>query len=121
MTLKDKAESIRQVIDRPVPTEDLEGLLRKLNDLTNISGLSAEIVPQARLQYREAQEKVIREYMETEINLPVSTMNDLIKARTAKEESLLEYCQLLDKRVSYTQESIRTIISLRKQEMNSGI
>ena len=121
MTLKDKAESIRLVIDREVSIQDVEALLRKLNDLMSISGLSAEIVPQARLAYREAQEKVIMEFMEKDTNLPVSTTNDLIKARTRKEESMLEYTQLLDKRIGYSMEALRSIISLRKTEIDKSI
>ena len=121
MKLKDKAEAIRLVIDREVDILDIEGLLKKLSDLINISGLSAELVPQARMAYREAQERTIMEFMSNPIDLPVSTLNDLIKAKTRKEEGMLEYCEKLDKRVSYSQESMRTIISLRKQEIQSGL
>lgn len=121
MNLKDKAESIRMVIDREVDILDVEGLVKKLSDLINISGLSAELVPKAKLAYRESQEHVIRDFMENPTNLPVSTTNELIKARCAKEEVFMDYCLLLDKRISYSQESIRTIISLRKTEINNSI
>lgn len=121
MNLKDKARSIRLVLDREVEILDIEGLLQKLSDLVGISGLSAEIVPSAKLDYRNAQERVIRDLMENPTNLPASTTNELIKARTGKEESFWEYTVLLDKRVSYSQESLRTIISLRKQEMQNSI
>lgn len=121
MNIKDKAEAIRMVIDREVQILDVETLINKLNDLIAISGLSAELVPQARMAYREAQERTIIDFMNNPIDLPVSTLNDLIKAKTRKEEGMLEYCEKLDKRVSYSQESMRTIISLRKQEIQSGL
>lgn len=121
MKLSDKAKSIRMVLDREVDILDIESLLGKLNDLTNISGLSAEIVPSAKLEYRNAQEVVIRDLMENPTNLPASTTNELIKARTGKEESFWEYTVLLDKRLSYSQESLRTIISLRKTELQNSI
>lgn len=121
MNLSDKAKSIRLILDREVDILDIESLIRKLADLVNISGLSAEIVPSAKLEYRNAQERVIRDLMDNPTNLPASTTNDLIKAKTGKEESFWEYCALLDKRISYSQESLRTIISLRKTEIMNSI
>lgn len=121
MKLRQKAEAIRLVLDREVDILDIESLLKKLNDLVNISGLSAEIVPSSKLEYRNAQEVVIRDLMDNPVNLPASTTNDLIKARCGKEESFWEYCALLDKRISYSQESLRTIISLRKTEIMNSI
>ncbi|MBL4654176.1 MAG: hypothetical protein JKY53_15130 [Flavobacteriales bacterium] len=109
------------VIDREVDILDIEGLLKKLSDLVNISGLSAEIVPSAKLVYRAAQERVILDLMNSPVQLSASTTNDLIKARTGKEESFWEYTVLLDKRLSYSQEAIRTIISLRKTELQNSI
>ena len=121
MTLEDKAKSLRMVIDREVDILDIEGLLQKLSDLINISGLAAEIVPSAKLAYRNAQESVILDFMENPTNLPASTTNELIKARTGKEESMVEYCELLNKRLGYAQESLRSIISLRKTELMNSI
>lgn len=121
MNLKNEAESVRMIIDRDVDILDIESLIKKLSDLTNISGLSAELVPKARMAYRETQEATIIQFMNNPIDLPVSTLNDLIKAKTRKEEGMLEYCERLDKRISYTQESLRTIISLRKTEISNSI
>ncbi len=121
MTLSDKAKSIRMVLDREVQILDIEGLMQKLSDLVNISGLSAEIVPSAKLAYRNAQEAVILDLMKNPTNLPASTTNDLVKAKTGKEESFWEYTVLLDKRLSYSQESLRTIISLRKVEIQNSL
>ena len=121
MKIKDKAKSIRMVLDREVDILNIESLLQKLNDLINISGLSAEIVPSSKLEYRNAQECVIRELMENPTNLPASTTNDLIKARTGKEESFWEYCALLDKRLSYSIDGLRTMISLRKCEIENSL
>jgi len=121
MKLKDNAESIRIVIDREVDILNIESLMNKLNDLINISGLSAEIVPRAKLEYRNAQEKVIMELMENPVQLSASTTNELIRARTGKEEAFMEYALLLDKRVSYGIDGLRSMISLRKTEMENSI
>ena len=121
MNIKDKAKSIRLVIDRQVDILNIESLLQKLNDLMSVSGLSAELIPEAKLEYRLAQEKVIVDLMDNPVNLSASATNELIKARTSKEEAFHDYVTLLDKRISYSQESLRTIISLRKQEMNNSI
>ena len=121
MNLSEKAKSIRLILDREVDILDIESLMRKLADLVNISGLSAELVPSAKLDYRNAQERVIRDLMENPTNLPASTNNELVKARTGKEESFWEYTVLLDKRISYSQESLRTIISLRKTDIQNSI
>jgi len=121
MELKQKAEAIRMVIDREVDILNIEGLLNKLSDLVNISGLSAELVPSAKLTYRTAQERVILHLMENPVNLSASATNELIKARTGKEESFWEYCALLDKRLSYSIDALRSIISLRKVEIENSI
>ena len=121
MTLKDKAKSVRMTIEREVSILDIEGLLKKLDDLINISGLSSEIVPEAKLAYRTAQERVINDLMENPVELSASATNDLIKARTGKEEAFHEYVVLLDKRVSYSQDGLRTMISLRKCEIENSI
>lgn len=121
MELKDKAESIRMVLDRQVDVQQTEELLTKLNDLINISGLSAEIVPIAKLKYRNAQERVILDLMENPISLNATTTNDLVKARTGKEEAFLQYAEGLSRKIGYAMESLRSIISMRKQELSSNI
>lgn len=121
MNIKDKAESLRMVIDREVNILDIEALLGKLSDLINISGLSAEIVPSAKLEYRNKQEKVILDLMENPVNLSASATNELIKARAAKEEAFYDYTALLDKRLSYSMDALRSIISLRKTEIQNSL
>ena len=121
MTLKDSATAIRLIIDREVDILNIESLLQKLNDLIAVSGLSSELEPTAKLEYRNAQERVIRELMENPVTLPASTTNDLIKAKTGKEESFYDYCLLLDKRLSYSIDGLRTMISLRKCEIENSL
>lgn len=121
MNIKDKAKSIRMVLGREVDILNVESLMQKLNDLINISGLSAEIVPHSKLEYRNAQERVILDLMENPVELSASTTNDLIKSRTGKEESFYDYCLLLDKRLSYSIDGLRTMISLRKCEIENGL
>lgn len=121
MKLKDKAKSIRMIIDREVDILNIEGLMQKLSDLMNISGLSAEIVPEAKLAYRTAQERVITDLMENPVQLSASATNELIKARTGTEEAFHDYVVLLDKRISYSIEGLRTMISLRKLEIENSI
>lgn len=121
MNLQDKAKSLRMIIDRKVDILDIEALLGKLSDLINVSGLSAEVVPSAKLEYRNKQETVILDLMENPVNLSASATNELIKARSAKEESFAEYCALLDKRLSYSIDGLRSIISLRKVEIQNSL
>ncbi|MGR3177800.1 MAG: hypothetical protein ACUZ8E_07060 [Candidatus Anammoxibacter sp.] len=121
MKLRDKAEALRMVIDRKVDILDIEALLGKLSDMVNISGLAAEIAPSAKLEYRNKQETVILDLMENPVNLSASATNELIKARSAKEESFAEYCALLDKRLSYGIDALRSIISLRKVEIQNSL
>lgn len=121
MNLQDKAKSLRIIIDRKVDILDIEALLGKLSDLINVSGLAAEIVPSAKLEYRNKQETVILDLMENPVNLSASATNELIKARSAKEESFAEYCALLDKRLSYSIDGLRSIISLRKVEIQNSL
>ena len=87
MNIKNKAESLRMVIDREVNILDIEALVGKLSDLINISGLSAEIVPSAKLEYRNKQAKVILDLLENPVNLSASAPIELVKAKADKEEA----------------------------------
>ena len=121
MELKQKAVSVRMVIDRKVDVNDLLGLTEKLNDLINISGLAAENTASSKLAYRKDQESVILELMDNPIDLPVSTLNDLIKGKTADSESMMEYCDRLDRKLSHAIDGLRSILSLKKMEMEKSI
>lgn len=121
MELKQKIESVRMVIDRKVDVNDLQGLTEKLNDLINISGLAAENTATSKLDYRRAQECVIMEMIDNPINLPVSTLNDLIKGKTAKAESIMEYAERLDRKASHAIDGLRSILSLKKMEIEKAI
>lgn len=127
MTIKENCEAVRKLLEQDVSTEDLDGLMEYLMDLKSISGLSASNMANAKALWREKQKERIEKFLtddediKTLESLPASTLNELVKASTGAEEAQYEYADRLDKRISYVMDSIRTIISLRKAEMDNSI
>lgn len=126
-TIKQNCEAVRALIEQPVATEDLDGMANYLMELKSMSGLSAANMANAKQVWREKQKKRIEQLIndDQEIltlkSLPASTINDLVKASCGAEEAQYEYADRLDKRISYVIDSVRTIISLRKAEMEKSL
>ena len=128
MDLESRAKGIEANIERivaeielDITVDDPAGMLNKLNRLVSISALGATSYAEARELYRQAQEDVIRRFIASRPDLPASTLNDFIKAKTGKYEALQLKCERLDNKIGYALDALRTMISLYKEELNKAM
>lgn len=121
MDIENNSQQIINVIELEISTDDIGGMMDKLNRLVNISGLSAKNVSYAKEKWRSHQVEAIRQHTEQVGNLPASTFNELIKAYCGKYESLFDLAERTDKRLSYAIEGLRSMISLYKTELEHSL
>jgi len=118
--LRKNCQKVREILQIPVVDGDRDGIIGKLNDLVQISGLTSNNVAASKALYRQAQLTVIEGLWDVKTPLPASTLNEYIKAKTGNLESLYELCDRQDKRVSYAIDAMRTMISLYKEELSNS-
>jgi len=118
ISFKDKALAIRNVIDMEVDPENLDELQGKLMKLVNIVGLSSELKAQAKRSLLSAQAIVLSGLDQKK---PPTILKMLIEGQTADEEANLVYADRLNAGITHAIESMRTIISLRKSELEQSL
>lgn len=119
MEYKDKIKAIRDAIEGHVDDNDLEGLIHKLNMLSCLVGTSAETKARAIKELKTA-ELIAYAKIKSE-KLPPTVMKIVIEGETADERARLEMADRLNAGLVHCMDGIRTIISLRKTELEKGI
>lgn len=122
MNIEENIAKIKTAIEIEVDAMDGEAICNKLNDLINISTLSAETLAAAKLAYRKRQEEIISEMLndsgkELISALPASTLNELIKSKAAEAESVYDLADRIDKRISYAIDGLRSMSSALKNHI----
>lgn len=115
---KDKALSIREVIDLDVDPENIDELQGKLMKLVNMVGLSSELKALAKRELLHAQAIALAGLDQ---KLAPTVLKMRIEGQTADEESNLVYADRLNAGITHAIDSIRTVISLRKSEMEQSL
>lgn len=113
--VKQSSRVIRSCLDERINTEDTNGLSDYLEKLSSLDGLSCELLATAKRIQGEEELVVLLELKD--LNLPPSKVTQLLKAKTAKEIALVTYCDRLNAAIHHKQDSLRSILSLRKEEM----
>lgn len=118
-TFNQKANAIREAIDLEVTQEDLDGLQGKLLRLTTLIGLSAELKARAIADLKRAELMAYASYKSEKL-LP-SIFKVIIEGETADERGKLELADRLNAGIAHAMEGLRTIISLKKEEMKNSL
>jgi hypothetical protein len=106
---------IREVMDRKVDIANPQGVLEKLNDLSNYLGLSSELIAQSGRIYNEKIGVLIKS-----LKGETATDKKLILAGMASDEIyIMELCQATNKDAHYVCESLRTMVSYLKTELQN--
>lgn len=121
--IRKHCKQVEDLLKLKVPSDDMDGLIGWLQDLTAISALSAANQANAKAAWREAEMTMIETLAddETASKLSASMFNKLVSAKLGRYEALHEYCERLDRRLSYAMDNGRTIISARKMEMEKQL
>lgn len=115
-TIRTSLDSIRKIMDERVELANPTGVAEKLESLSAMVGLSAECVANARKQYDLklmylAKSVAYKSYSATD--------KKMIFAGEASEEIyLVNYAEAINKDLHYCIESLRTLISYLKEELN---
>lgn len=109
---------IRSVLDSDVMDADIEMKVNKLLKLTQLMGLSAETKASAKKLLGQKEERILEAMS---IDLSPSKAIRFLNAKCAEEQAILEYSDRLNAGIVHGIDGIRSVISLYKQEMQSGL
>lgn len=108
-----KVKAIKEAIELEVTQDDLEGLQGKLLKCVTLFSLSSEMCARATVDLRAAELKVLKEYGSG------TGATAMIKARTGDEQGRMELADRLNAGLTHCIEALRTMISLKKDEMKT--
>jgi len=109
---------IRAVVDADVIDCDINAVENKLLRLTQLMGLSAETMASAK-KILGIKELHVLDSME-EGKTPTE-INKRLNASCYEENAILQYSDRLNSAIVHNCDALRSIISLRKEEMKAGI
>lgn len=117
-TFKEISGAIRAALDLEVSSDDMEGLTGKLLRLTNLIGSSAELKAKAKGELERARLIAYARYKSEK--LQPTMLQTVMNGEAADQIENLEYADRLNAGIVHACDSIRTIISLRKEEMKTS-
>lgn len=110
------ATEFEPIIKTEMGTEDHDALARRASHLASIMSTTGKMLADAIYwQDKAMKESILHRLKGT--GLPTSTLNNLIKADCQDINYLVNWIEQQNKECKYQVELLRTLISLRKQEM----
>lgn len=116
-TFNQKTNAIRTAIDLEVTAEDIDGLQGKLLRLTCLVGLSAELKARAKSDLKTGELIAFAKHKSEK--LAPTMFKIVIEGECAELYGKLELADRLNAGLVHCMDSLRTIISLRKEEMKT--
>ncbi len=110
---------IQQALDNPADSLNITEVQNKLLKLSTLMGLSAEIIKDCRRMVLEKQKYVFA--MAGKHNYSPNIFKLFMEGEMSDELSLFMYCERLNAAISHCTDSLRTVISLYKQEMVASV
>jgi len=110
---------IRDTIDIDVDLSDLDGLQGKVLMLTRIIGLSSEVKARALKDFNDA--KLIAYAKHKSEKLTPNVLKIVIEGETSEESAKLELADRLNSGITHALDGLRTVISLKKTEMDKSL
>lgn len=110
---------IKIELEREVDTLNITDVQNKLMSLTSYSGLSAETIRYSRSLVLKRQKDVLEDLKEEKLNPSILKMK--IESDLWEEISLHTYADRINAAITHSCDSLRTVISLYKAEMQSSL
>ena len=104
---------IRQVMDMEVDVSDPVGVLDKLNGLSNVLGLSGNLIAHAKRNYNIKAKSMLGELFA----MKTTDRKLYLDTKATDEQFLVDETTALNKDLHYNVESCRSMLSYIKQEM----
>jgi hypothetical protein len=117
--VKRNLKAIREVLDLDVSDTVIEDVVTKMHKLINLVGLASESKATARKILEEKRLVQLSEIKDSKY--PPTVLLKIVDANCADELALYEYADRINASISHSLDSLRTIISLRKEEMRLEI
>lgn len=118
-TLKEKLNSVRALIDVDVTGVDIDSVIEKGKQLSQMIGLSAECKAAARKELDNARLSAVIQ-IENKGYSP-SVMLKIAEAMCADEAAVFEYADRLNAGITHQLDFYRSVISLHKSELENSI
>jgi hypothetical protein len=115
----EKIKILRDTLDISVSHDDLDGLQGKMLMLTQLIGLSSEVKARALKDYHDA--KLIAYAKYKSANLAPTVLKTVLDGETSEDIAKLELADRLNAGIVHAIDGLRTIISLKKEEMSKSI
>jgi hypothetical protein len=109
---------IREAVDADMVDADIHNQTNKLLKLTQLIGLSAETKASAK-KLLGIKERCVFEMIDKK--LPPTVQIRMLNAECYEENAILEYADRLNSAIVHSIDGLRSVISLYKQEMQSGL
>lgn len=119
MNLKDKLQSIRELIDVETFEADVDAVSRHAQELAAMLGLSAECKAEARRKVEESRLIALRAIIGDKKITP-SVMLKMADGAIAEELQIFEYADRLNAGLTHKMDLLRSVISLRKTELENS-
>lgn len=120
-TLLTMATEFDSIIKMEISTDDCDALANRLAHIQSIMATTGKMLADARYW----RDKAMKDSILTQLKdakrsgLPASVLNELIKSDCRDLNYLVNWIEQQDKACKYQVEGLRTLISLRKTEMNT--
>jgi hypothetical protein len=105
-------EYLEEFLRRKVNASSPEDIIKRLNDATNLLGMSAELCATTEKIYNRKYAELVEKYPDVNI----SKLKIIAAGELADEYYNMTYSERLNKELHYTIESLRSIISYLKEE-----
>lgn len=119
VSFNEKASAIRSAIELEVDKDNIEELEGKLHRLINLIGLASELKARAITDLKRAE--LLAYAKNKSEGLQPSVMKVIIEGEAADERGKFELADRLNAGISHAIEGMRTLISLKKTEMEKSI
>jgi|ERR1035437_313193 hypothetical protein len=117
-SLIDRCNIVNEAITLELPNDDIDSMVGKLNKLSSLTGTMATCVADAKRLLRHKQLIILKE--NSTKGMTPTVLNKTIETECGDEESLELYCEKLRSGLTGTINSLVTLISLWKTELQES-
>jgi hypothetical protein len=119
MSLSDKMDSVRKLLDVNTSDCDLDSLANHAQQLSAMIGLSSECKAEARMLLESARLVALKMYSGDKKITP-SIILKMADGACAEQIQVYEYADRINAGITHKLDTLRTIISLRKTELENS-
>jgi hypothetical protein len=113
--IRENIDTIKKVMERKVDISSPSDIMEKLNDLSTLLALNAEIIAQTSRIYNEKLSVTLRSFKD----FSATDKKILLAGQCSDEIYLMELALQINKDAHYNCEALRTMLSYLKEEMRN--